>query len=74
MFSTDTIVFSKYLQSWFVEAKELKNREGQLYFESESCEMLLLETVKWQRPIGEGDQELEKRLVQEELIYNATHV
>jgi hypothetical protein len=26
------------------------------------------ETLKWQRPIGEGDQELEKRLVQEELI------
>jgi hypothetical protein len=26
------------------------------------------ETLKQQRPIGEGDQELEKRLVQEELI------
>jgi hypothetical protein len=28
---------------------------------------ILAETLKWQRPIGEGDQELEKRLVLEEL-------
>jgi hypothetical protein len=25
-----------------------------------------VDTLKWQRPIGEGDQELEKRLAQEE--------
>jgi hypothetical protein len=25
------------------------------------------DTLRWQRPIGEGDQELEKSLVQEEL-------
>jgi hypothetical protein len=31
------------------------------------------DTLKWQRPI-EGDQELEKRLVQEELTYKVTHM
>jgi hypothetical protein len=29
---------------------------------------MLCNTLKQQRPIGEGDQEQEKRLVQEELI------
>jgi hypothetical protein len=31
------------------------------------CKGTNAETLKQQRPIGEGDQELEKRLVQEEL-------
>jgi hypothetical protein len=32
------------------------------------CRETNADTLKWQRPIGEGDQELDKRLVQEELI------
>jgi hypothetical protein len=32
------------------------------------CRQTKADTLKWQRPIGEGDQELEKRLVREELI------
>jgi hypothetical protein len=32
------------------------------------CRETNAETLKRQRPIGEGDQELEKRLVLEELI------
>jgi hypothetical protein len=32
------------------------------------CRETNADTLKWQRPIGEEDQELEKRLVQEELI------
>jgi hypothetical protein len=38
--------------------------------EIESLKVMFLtnaDTLKRQRPIGEGDQELEKRLVQEEL-------
>jgi hypothetical protein len=31
-------------------------------------------TFELQRPIGEGDQELEKRLVREELIEKVTHM
>jgi hypothetical protein len=32
------------------------------------CRETNADTLKLQRPIGEGDQELEKKLVQEELI------
>jgi hypothetical protein len=32
------------------------------------------DTLKQLRPIGEGDQELEKRLVQEELTWEVTHM
>jgi hypothetical protein len=32
------------------------------------CKETNADTLKWKRPIGEGDQELEKRLVWEELI------
>jgi hypothetical protein len=32
------------------------------------------DTLKQLRPIGEGDQELEKRLDQEELTQKATHM
>jgi hypothetical protein len=32
------------------------------------CKVTNAETLKQQRPIGEGDQELQKRLDQEELI------
>jgi hypothetical protein len=32
------------------------------------------DTLKQLRPIGEGDQELEKRLVPEELTYKVTHM
>jgi hypothetical protein len=38
------------------------------------CKETNAETLKRQRPIGEGDQELEKRLVLEELISNVTHM
>jgi hypothetical protein len=32
------------------------------------CKGTNAETLKWQRSVGEGDQELEKRLVREELF------
>jgi hypothetical protein len=32
------------------------------------CRETKAETLKQQRPIGEGDQELEKKLIREELI------
>jgi hypothetical protein len=37
------------------------------------CKVTNAETLKWQRPIGEGDQEVEKRSVQEESTYSVTH-
>jgi hypothetical protein len=33
-----------------------------------------VDTLKQLRPIGEGDQELEKRLLQEELTEKVTHM
>jgi hypothetical protein len=32
------------------------------------CRETNADTLKWQVPIGEGNQELEKRLVEEELV------
>jgi hypothetical protein len=37
------------------------------------CKGTNTETLKWQRSMGEGDQELEKRSVREESTYSVTH-
>jgi hypothetical protein len=38
------------------------------------CRKTKADTLKQLRPIGEGDQELDKRLVEEELIQTVTHM
>jgi hypothetical protein len=38
------------------------------------CRETNADTLKWQRPVGEGNQEVEKRLVREELIKKVTHM
>jgi hypothetical protein len=38
------------------------------------CRETKADTLKLQRPIGEGDQELEKMLVREELTWKVTHM
>jgi hypothetical protein len=57
------------LITWWGEKppQKKKNHQDSIWCRPQ-CKGTNTETLKWQRPIGEGDQELEKRLVWEELI------
>jgi hypothetical protein len=56
--------WGKSTQGWYADRQEPPpKKKNKIAFD-----VLNAETLKRQRPIGEGDQELDKRLVWEELI------
>jgi hypothetical protein len=60
------IWWGKSTQGRYEDRKETPKKQDSIW--CPQCKGNNAETLKWQRPIGEGDQELEKRLVREVLI------
>jgi hypothetical protein len=54
------------------DRQETPNKQDSIW--CPQCKGTNAETLKQQKPIGEGDQELDKRLVREELISNVTQM
>jgi hypothetical protein len=57
--------WGKSTQGRYEDRQETPKKQDSIW--CPQCKGTNAETLKQQRPIGEGDQELEKRLVEEEL-------